>query len=80
MRIQRKFDCCDELSLKSKASDEARTRVSFTPGFSHVSRAPRLNGNRLNGFQSKGCSAITWLKPCVNKKKEIFLRQSLCDD
>jgi hypothetical protein len=44
--------------------------ISFRPGFSRVSRNPKLAGNRLNGFPSKRRRTITWLKPGVNKKRK----------
>jgi len=44
--------------------------IFSTDSFSQVSRNSKLNGNRLNGFQSKGRSVVTWLKPGVNEKEK----------
>src|SRR5262249_26891580 len=62
------------LCLKSN-SGRSEYVVSFTPGFSQVSRGAKSIGNRLNGFQPKH-RLVTWLKPGVNKRGKVFLRQS----
>jgi len=60
-----------------RPQDQVWTLISFTPGFSQVSRKPELGGNRLNGFQTKHRRLITWLKPGVNKTRKVLLGQSL---
>src|SRR5215813_4072918 len=63
------------LCLKSKAHELRACFVSFTPGFSQVTRKAKSTGNRLNGFQPKRLRNITRLKPGVNQKGGPLLGQ-----
>src|SRR5687767_13568305 len=54
--------------------------VSFTPGFSHVSRMDETVGNRLNGFPPDHLLSVTRLKPGVNETKRRFEQSQVDQD